>query len=325
MTKVMVTIDTEEDDWGRYDAAGQSVGNIAELPRLQRLFDQYGVRPTYFVNRPPLLDSRSVEVLKEIAADPSCEIGTHCHPWNTPPLSPSKPPGSTMMCSFSREANRAKIGEVSHLISERLKVSPTSFRAGRWGFGPTVASVLPELDYEVDSSVSPFLDWSRLGGPDYSAAPMTPYRFNPREPLRPAPEGCLVEVPTTVAALWGHPVRQARTRALLEKTFVARLGLIGLTDRLGLFARRWLSPETSSAEELVRLAKRVDGHGYGVMGLTFHSCTLLPGATPFVRDIADRAAFLGRIEAFLEYVRSRGWSFATVADVGREVRKGPRP
>jgi hypothetical protein len=53
--------------------------------------------------------------------------------------------------------------------------------------------------------------------------------------------------------------------------------------------------------------------------MTFHSCTLLAGATPFVQSVEDRVAFQDRIEAFLMHCLDRGWSFATVGEVGASV------
>ena len=48
---VTVSIDTEEDDWGSYVRGGTSTANIESLMELQDLFDRWGARPTYLVNR----------------------------------------------------------------------------------------------------------------------------------------------------------------------------------------------------------------------------------------------------------------------------------
>lgn len=319
MVQVMVTIDTEEDDWGSYDADGARVRNIAYLPDAHELFQRYGARPTFFVNRPPLLDSASLEVLSCLASDPAAEIAAHCHPWNTPPLEGPAGEDGSMMCNLSRETNRGKVAEITRLLDERLGVRPVSFRAGRWAFGPTVAGALHDLGYEVDSSVAPFVNWRRQGGPDFTGAQLEPYRFDPDEPLVPRSDGSLVEVPATVGSLKGSPGSQSRTRARLEEIELARHGLVGTLDRAGLFARRWLSPEVTRAADLIRLSENLVRHGTRTLGLTFHSCTLLPGATPFVRTQGDRVAFLAGIEGFLAHARDRGWTFSTVAEVAASV------
>jgi hypothetical protein len=46
----------------------------------------------------------------------------------------------------------------------RFGVTPVSFRAGRWAFGPAVARSIQDLGYRVDSSVIPLVDWSVYEG-----------------------------------------------------------------------------------------------------------------------------------------------------------------
>jgi hypothetical protein len=319
MVRVMVTIDTEEDDWGSYAPTGATTRNIGRLPPMHALLAGYGVRPTYFVNRPPLLDGEARAVLRTLALDPAAEIAAHCHPWNTPPLDGPAGAAGSMMSNLPPDVNRGKVAEVTRLIEEGLGVRPTAFRAGRWGFGATVAGALVDLGYAVDSSVSPFVDWSSHGGPDYGHASLRPYRFEAEDPLTPRSRGALVEVPITIGALRGDPVRGARARARLEAGRLSRLRLVGVLDHLGFFARRWLSPESSTAAEMVALADNLVRHGFDALNLTFHSCTLLPGATPFVGSAQDADAFRGRVEAFLGHCRDQGWAFATVGEVAATV------
>jgi hypothetical protein len=47
--------------------------------------------------------------------------------------------------------------------------------------------------------------------------------------------------------------------------------------------------------------------------MTFHSNSLVPGFSPFVRTERDREAFLQKIEVFLDFVTQAGIRFATLA------------
>ena len=315
---VAITIDTEEDDWGSYTEHGASVGNIAHLPELQELFDTWGAHPTYMVNRPPLMHRDSVDVLGALASNGRVEIGAHCHPWNTPPFG-DEGAHRSMMCLFSESENRAKIQEIRRCLHAELGVDPHAFKAGRWGFGPTVAGPLADAGFEIDCSVTPFLDWSSLGGPDYSNAPHQPYRFRANEPFRPDPAGRLLELPTTIGFLRGDHRRRATVRRWLERSQFRRLKVVGILDRCGLLSRRWLSPEMSSGETMIRLAEACVSSGQSFLHLTFHSCTLLPGATPFVRDKQDRTRFLRSVSQFLSYCSSSGFTFRTLSEVGRNL------
>lgn len=84
--KVFMTIDTEEDSWGDFRKTHNPVGNVYRIPLLQELFDRYGAVPTYLINWPVVMDEKARDILKKIYDDGRCEIGTHCHPWNTPLL-----------------------------------------------------------------------------------------------------------------------------------------------------------------------------------------------------------------------------------------------
>ena len=53
--------------------------------------------------------------------------------------------------------------------------------------------------------------------------------------------------------------------------------------------------------------------------LTFHSCTLLPGATPFVSDEGERDRFLASIGQVLDQLVSVGAVFERLTDVTVEV------
>lgn len=317
--QVSISIDTEEDDWGRYVFDGASTRNISHLRELQELFDQFGARPTYLVNRPPLLDATSVEVLGELAARESVEIGAHCHPWNTPPDT-GQGVERSMMFRLDPESNRLMIGEITRRIEAELGVRPTTFRAGRWGWGRSVATGLVAEGYLVDSSVSPLIDWTSMGGPDYTDVPSDAYRFHPDRPFTPDPSGVLVELPTTVGFLRGSEARLGPLRARMERGVIHAFGVIGALDRLGVMARRWLSPEVSTGQELTRLAENLVSHGRRRLDFTFHSCTLLPGATPFVADDRDRARFLGDIRTFLSFAVESGFQFRTLQELGAEVR-----
>lgn len=319
-TLVCITIDTEEDNWGKYGSSGATVANIGELPRLQAVFDRWGARPTYLVNYPPLQDDVSLRVLSALAERVDVEIGAHCHPWNTPPTN-AEGERNSMMFRHSRQANHAMIQAVRERLVAELGVTPASFRAGRWGFGTSVAEALVSLDFSIDCSVSPFIDWSPYGGPDFSNALPTPYRFSPSRPLVPDAAGTLVEMPTTIGFLRGGHVRSARMRTRLERSPLARLKIVGALDRLNLLARRWLSPEVSSADTMVRLSDAWVGSFEEpvFLQMTFHSCTLLPGATPFVRDMHERERFLKSIGTVLNHLADNGCEFVTMSEAARRL------
>ena len=76
-----ITIDVEPDcspDWRysnplTFNGIREGIGN-----RLQPLFNQYGIVPTYLINNVALEDPQSIEVFKNLPG--KFELGTHLHP-----------------------------------------------------------------------------------------------------------------------------------------------------------------------------------------------------------------------------------------------------
>jgi hypothetical protein len=214
-----------------------------------------------------------------------------------------------MLCNLPDALIREKLSGLHALIGERLGITPRCFRAGRWGFSGSVAATLVSLGYDVDTSVSPLVDWSADAGPDYRAAPATAYRLRPAAPLEPAPAGELVEIPATVGFLRGTPARRMRFREWALRPVPRRLRMVGVLERLGIATLRWLSPEGATGSEMIRLARTLVASGARFLNMSFHSPTLVPGLTPFVRTSRDRQRFLGHVEQFLAFARGSGFRF----------------
>ena len=304
---LFVTVDTEEDDWGRYDRRIPSVSNIGRLPAFQKLADAYGVRPSYLVNWPVVSEPSSRAILRGLAEGAGCDFGTHIHPWNTPPFLEQPTPTNSMICNLPASWVDQKVTALHRQIIEGLEVVPTSFRAGRWGFGPAVATALVKLGYSVDSSVSPLIDWTAEDGPDYGSAPDFAYRFTPSNPTEPRTDGELLEIPATVGFLGSRPELSKRLRRWASRPLPRRLRMVGVLDRTGWATKRWLSPELSTANELIALARARVKAGASFLNFTFHSPTLVPGLTPFARTGQDLDSFMSRIERFFEFARDEGF------------------
>lgn len=313
--KLVITIDTEEDLWAEYRRENNPVENIAALPTFHALAARYGALPTYLVNWAVVDGAASSRTLRTLVERGDCEIGTHCHPWNTPPFEEPLDPYHSMLCSLPAPLVARKLENLHARIAEQLGVVPVTFRAGRWGFSESVGRSLQALGYTIDTSVSPGVDWRPQHGPDYSDAPITSYRFDPSDFLTPAPAGPLLEVPPTIGFWQGHHAARLRLRkALVASSAARRLRLLGVLDRARLVNFGWLSPELSDAASMIRIARRALRNGVRTLNLCFHSNSLLPGLSPFVRTSADLADFLHRIDVFLRFAAESGIAFSRLRD-----------
>lgn len=317
-TKVFVTIDTEEDNWGEYRTDG-SVENITHLPVLQNLFNKYGVIPTYLVNYPVATNSNSIQVLSSFLEKDQCEIGMHCHPWNTPPYTEDLNAQNSMMCNLPYDLLFKKMKNLHEAIKSNFGISPVSFRAGRWGFNKDVARCLVELDFKVDTSMSPFVDWTEYHGPNFRSSNSHPYFFDVKNISIEKQSGDLLEVPPTIGFYQSNFQLCDSIQYALKKPFLSKLRLLGVLDRLKLLNFHWLSPELSNGDEMVNLAKRFVKSGHKFLNMSFHSTSLLPGKSPFVRDEEDLKIFLAKIETFLKYAVKHGFEFLPLAKSTEEI------
>lgn len=316
--RFFITIDTEEDEWGEYQSSGHHVENVKQLARLQEIFDHFGAVPTYLVTYPVVKSDLAREVLGDILSKSQCEIGTHCHPWNTPPFEEELGKRNSMLCNLPDQLVLRKIETLDMAITESLGVKPRCFRAGRWGFGSNVANAIQNLGYQVDTSVTPFVDWGNYCGPDFRNAPQQAYRFSPSDVLSMRSDGCLLEVPATIGFLQNNFERCHRLIQSISGSTVRRLRLRGILDRTRMLNFRWLSPELSNGKDMVALAKTCLLRSASYLNMSFHSTTLLPGKSPFVRTHAELESFLRNIEIILQFAANEGLVFANLSDVLRE-------
>ena len=152
---------------------------------------------------------------------------------------------------------------------------------------------MAEFGYEIDVSVVPGTDLSRKFGPDFSHCGARPYWFGT------AP--VLLEIPLSIGYT-GLLARSGATAYVLTMNErLKALHVPGVLAHLGLVERITLTPEGISFAEQRRLTRALFRNGHRVFSFTYHSPSLAPGNTPYVRSEADLRAFLRRIEQYLDF------------------------
>jgi len=313
---VILSIDTEEDNWER-SRDGVTVENIAELRPQAAFFDRLGVRPTYFTTYAVAKDPRAADVLREVCDGGRGEIAAHLHPWNTPPLTEAFVPRNSMLKNLPADLQTAKLRRLTVALEEAFGRRPTSFRAGRYGIGRDTVAALQACGYGVDSSVSPFINLKAMDdGPTFVGAPIVPYRLAPdRDVRKPAADGQVLEIPLSYGfnrgpfSLWGP------TRRVLESAPLRWLHLAGLASRTGVVQRLALCPEDASVAGMLTLSRRLLEHGVRHLQLAWHSPSLKPGLSPFAPTAAEVARLYATVEAYLEGLsRITPLTFVTVSE-----------
>ncbi|HYJ53210.1 MAG TPA: polysaccharide deacetylase family protein [Allosphingosinicella sp.] len=313
--ELLIVVDTEEEfDWtAPFSRESRATRTIPCQALAHRIYDRFGVVPTYVVDYPVATDPAAVKFLSGLRDAGKAEIGAHLHPWVTPPYEEAVTTHNSYHCNLPAALERAKIEALTGAIEKNFGERPTAFKAGRYGFGANTARVLADLCYRVDCSLVPHTDLSGDGGPDFRGRADRPHWL---------PEG-LLEVPLTVGFLGAMPGLGERADWLFDSPRAARLRLPGALARSGLVARSRLTPEGTPADEQCRLIEAMVARGHRTFTLTYHSPSLAPGHTPYVRDEADLAAFLASIAQVLAFFRDRmGGRFTTLDGVYRAALEG---
>ncbi len=306
---LVVVVDTEEEfDWtAPFDPASTGVANIACQSLAQRILDAHGVVPTYVVDHPVAATPTAAAVLRTIAEAGRCEIGAHLHPWVTPPAEGPVDARHSYPGNLPPALKRRKLEALTQAIVAGFGIRPVVYKAGRYGVGPATAGILREAGYGIDVSVVPHTDFSADGGPDFTTLPDRPFVIAPG----------LIELPLSVhfAGALGGIGRRLYPRLAGQRG--ARLRLPGIASRLGLLERLRLTPEGHRFRDMLRQTRVALAGGTRLFMLTYHSSTLLPGATGYVRDTAERDHFLARLDgycdAFLGQLGGRSSTLTAVA------------
>ncbi|QHE85940.1 polysaccharide deacetylase family protein [Hydrogenophaga sp. BPS33] len=312
---LLVVVDTEEEfNWGLpFDRQATATHSITAQDRVHGVYDKLGVVPTYVMDYPVAASRTAAHYLRTLVDAGKAEFGTHCHPWVTPPYSEQVSVFNSYHGNLPRELEAEKIRLTTEAVAQAFGRSPRVFKAGRYGLGPNTFGILRELGYSVDCSVVPHTSFAHEGGPNYQGMPDQPYF--------PDASHALLEVPLTVGYS-GSLRRWGVTRpALMQNHFAQRLHLPGIMSRMGLLERVRLSPEGFDENTLKRLLRTMVQDGVQVFTMTYHSPTLQPGNTPYVRTPADLEAFLRTIENVLRYFQSElGGRFSTLERLERLIR-----
>ena len=195
------------------------------------------------------------------------------------------------------------------MVEDTFGVAPLSYRAGRYGAGPHTGEILREQGLTIDTSVRAGFDYSAEGGADYRRHPLAPYWLDA--------DRTLLELPITTV-FWGMLRRQGAALFPLARRLPS---LAGALARIGLLDRIALTPEGVSLEDAIRGIDIALDDGLPLLVFSFHSPSLRPGHTPYVRSDRDLDALYDWWRRVLDYCAARGAEPTTVGAILRAVQR----
>lgn len=311
--RFMIFCDTEEEfDWtAPHDRDSRATSHVTTLPEAQRRLAAHGAKPIYLVDHPIASDPRAVEILRGFQDAGECAIGTQLHPWVNPPFEEEVNRTNSFAGNLPVGLERAKLKCLTDAIEESFGRRPVIYRAGRYGVGPNTASLLRELGYRIDVSVRAMFDYSKEKGPDFSRVKPRPYWIG---------DGHLLEVPLSAAYLGGLKI-------IGGPLFSASAGVPlfqGALAKAKLLNRVPLTPEGTELNEALQAVERLIDSDLQLISISYHSPSVVPGHTPFVRDRADLDRFYRWWDGVLGLLVRRGFGAASLDDLLEAVQGARR-
>ena len=282
---MFVVVDTEaEFNWDQPFARDLTgVTAMDDIERGQAVFDHYGLRPVYVVDFPIASQDRSVRRMRAMLDRGACYIGAHLHPWTTPPFEETLSDHNSFPGNLTPDQEEQKLVCLLATIHERLGVMPLFYKAGRYGCGLATKEILIRHGIKVDLSVLPGADLRGKGGPNFGAFESVPY-WAAGERLLTVPMtrrniGLLPSLGTWVETVQRLPgLRWLKIQPVLSR--------LRITDTIT------LTPEGVTAAEQIRLIKSMLRRGNWLFVMHYHSPSLSPGHTPYVRSAKDADRFV---------------------------------
>jgi hypothetical protein len=326
--KLVISVDVEEEGLfsGYYRREPAGVSNVAHLARLEFVTTEFGCPVTLLATYPVLRDAQCRDTLLRWRDNLGAEIGTHLHPWSTPPYDLAHPtsdighrtsdvargpsvPEPIPARSLPAALLEAKLRTLAGAAEEATGRVLSAFRMGRFDHAPALPALLVDVGVRVDSSVVPLSSRNDRG--DMFLAPNDPHVLLQRDGT-----ATLVEVPLTMVAVSRSLATAAfHASALLPDRVRWRwlerfhhVGAVGINPTwYRLPAMRWAG----------RLHERRGGR---VLHMFLHSSELMPGATPVFRTERDVDRLVARVRAFLGWVTGRGGvEGVTLSQAGTQI------
>lgn len=304
-TRFILTVDTEEEfDWAQpLRNEGHELRHISRLGRFQQFCERENVRPIYLIDYPIATSDEATELLRDAVRSGRADVGVQLHPWVSPPFEEEVNEFNSYAGNLPRELEHTKLSRLRDTIADAYGVDPLIYRAGRYGAGPNTAELLAEEGIAIDTSVRSLFGYAGTGGPSYYDHPLVPYWADEKREV--------LELPLTTV-FSGLLRRQGR--AIYPRLW-RRPELRGVLSKLGMLERLPLTPEGVPLRDALSAIDIAIDDGLPLLNFSFHSPSLQPGHTPYVRNDADLDRLYDWWRGVLAHLRARSVRDASVKDI----------
>ena len=307
--RYLITVDTEEEfDWNApFERSGHTTITVPMLERFQQFVEKYGIKPVYFADYSIIEDDEAVNFLQSVTKSGNADVGVHLHPWVNPPFDEETTDYNSFAGNLPPETEEAKIVALREAIEKRVGTRSTIYRAGRYGVGPNTIGILKKLGFTIDSSVRPRFDYSDSGGPNFQS-------LGP-EPIWLDDEQSLLELPLTTVFSGFLRQLSAPLSAMMNKSSLAN----ALISKSKMLERIPLTPEGITAWEAKEAIDVALDDQLKLLVFSFHSPSLSPGHTPYVKTEEDLNKFYDWWRDIIEHLKVRNVAPVGISEIASAV------
>lgn len=294
MGKLYVTLDTEMDadiHWHKSNTPCFS-SVIEGIPQLLRpVWDRYQVNPIYFVS-PEVAENEACCQILKAEIKKGAIIGAHLHPEYIEPQRKGYREGvpSEFPCfAYEKDIEKEKLKNLVTLIEKNLGVKPVWYRAARFGADDDTIAILRELGFQYDSSVTPYIDWSKKGGPDHRKGRVKSYDICGNEIYNASDKKeDIKEYPVTIMG--------------------KRWGILGKLLPDNWLFYQWIRPSHMTYLEQKMMLKSAKRSGIEDIVMMFHTMEVMINKTPYVRNALMQKYFLWRLKKTIGCAQKLGYN-----------------
>jgi hypothetical protein len=257
------------------------------------LFDKYGIKATYLLSPEIIQNDNCVTKFKSFK---NIELGTHLHTEFIEPFAIIDPTNTNaIQASLSKKVEHEKLYNLTALFKAKFGYQPLSFRAGRFGISKHTFAILNELNYKIDSSVTPFktlyFDDRIINNWGYKP---WPYAIKGTK---------LMQVPVSIIntqfnTLPGFVLKQMQDKPNFLKKVFHKLGYTSQTQ--------WFRPMRENGDGLIATANAIINatpkNIVPTLNMMFHSNEILPGTSPYCKTQEDVNSFLSSLDETFAYL-----------------------
>jgi hypothetical protein len=156
------------------------------------------------------------------------------------------------------------------------------------------------MGFRTDASVVPFTSWNEEGAPDYTGRGLTPVRWPPDAEFPSA----FWEIPLTLGFTRRPFGAWAALYRLVEKTWLRKLHVIGIAERLRLVRKAWLNFEDPLGRGMLLFLETLRDLRPPCLCFTVHSSSLLAGKSLYTPTVREECRLFNQLEEVLATLAS---------------------